>query len=105
MRSGVYFTIKSSKREYLHINVHAFVATAKPFSIFMDATGDEDLKLRRASADLIAELQRSLPHFLFKTIPAKSEHSPVVYGGVRGLVRETKTDQLTKLVGSSYDQR
>ena len=66
----------------------------------MDATGDEDLKLQRASADLIAELQRSLPHFLYKSKPTESTHSPTASPTVRCLVRETKTDQLIKLVGS-----
>lgn len=69
----------------------------------MDTTGDEDLKLQRASADLIAELHRSLPHFLYSDIPAESGHPPAASGGVRGLVRETKTDQLIKLVRSSHD--
>ncbi|KAF6229417.1 hypothetical protein HO133_007533 [Letharia lupina] len=64
----------------------------------MDTTGDEDLKLQRASADLIAELHRSLPHFLYNGIPAESGHPPAASGGVRGLVRETKTDQLIKLL-------
>lgn len=64
----------------------------------MDSTGDEDLKLQRASADLIAELQRSLPHFLYKSIPVQSGHSPAASAQVRGLVRETKTDQLIKLL-------
>ena len=68
----------------------------------MDTTGDEDLKLQRASADLIAELQRSLPRFLYKSIPAGSGSAGS--SRVRGLVRETKTDQLIKLVGSSHDQ-
>lgn len=64
----------------------------------MDTTGDADLKLQRASADLIAELQRSLPDFLRKRAPAQSGHSPTASGGVRGLVREIKTDQLIKLL-------
>ena len=70
----------------------------------MDATGDEDLKLQRASADLIAELQRSLPRFLFKRRPVKPGHPLAAGGAVRYLVREIKTDQLIKLVGSSHDQ-
>ena len=70
----------------------------------MDTTGDEDLKLQRASADLIAELQRSLPRFLYKSIPAESGHRSAGSSRVRGLVRETKTDQLIKLVGPSHDQ-
>ncbi|CAD6579724.1 MAG: hypothetical protein ASARMPRED_009232 [Alectoria sarmentosa] len=61
----------------------------------MEATGDEDLKLQRASADLIAELQRSLPYFLRKSIP---RHSPADRGRVRSLIRETKTHQLIKLL-------
>ena len=68
----------------------------------MDTTGDEDLKLQRASADLIAELQNALPHFLFEDIPAQPEDSPAACRRVRRLVRETKTDQLIKLVGSSH---
>lgn len=78
--------------------------TLKLFPIVMDTTGDADLKLQRASADLIADLQRSLPHFLRKSTPAQSGHSPTASGGVRGLVRETKTNQLIKLVGSSHLQ-
>ena len=66
----------------------------------MDTTGDEDLKLQRASADLIAELQRFLPHFLYKSKPTKSTHWGTASRTVRCLVRETKTDQLIKLVGS-----
>ena len=68
----------------------------------MDTTGDEDLKLQRASADLIAELQNALPHFLFKNLPAQSIDSPAAGRRVRRLVRETKTDQLIKLVGTSH---
>lgn len=68
----------------------------------MDTTGDEDLKLQRASVDLIAELQRSLPHFLYKCLSTQSRHSPTANSPVRRLVRETKTDQLIKLVGSSH---
>lgn len=70
----------------------------------MDAPADADLKLQRASADLIAEVQLSLPHFLYKRTPALSGHSSAASGGVRGLVREIKTQQLIKRVGSSYDQ-
>ena len=70
----------------------------------MDATGDEDLSLQRTSADLIAELQRSFPQFLFKSIPAQHKHFPVANGTLRRLVRETKTDQLIKLVGPSHVQ-
>ena len=68
----------------------------------MDTTGDEDLKLQRASADLIAELQSALPHFLFKDVPAQSEDSSTDGRRVRRLVRETKTDQLIKLVGTFH---
>ena len=71
----------------------------------MDTTGDEDLKLQRASADLIADLQRSLPHFLFKSIAPASGPSSAARGPLRRLVRETKTDQLIKLVGPSHDRR
>lgn len=71
----------------------------------METTGDEDLKLQRASADLIAELQRSLPHFLYKRgIFAQSAYSPAARASVRRLVRDSKTDQLIKLVGTSPDQ-
>ena len=68
----------------------------------MDTTVDEDLKLQRASADLIAELQNDLPRFLFKNSPAQSIDSHAAGRRVRRLVRETKTDQLIKLVGSSH---
>lgn len=68
----------------------------------MDATGDEDLKLQRASADLIAELQRSLPHFLYKSNPTESTHQTTASHTLRCLVRETKTDQLINLVGSPH---
>ena len=67
----------------------------------METTGDEDLKLQRASADLIAELQRCLPRLLYKSQSTKSKHSPTASSTVRGLVRENKTDQLIKLVGPS----
>ena len=67
----------------------------------MENTGDEDLKLQRASADLIAELQRCLPRLLYKNGFNESKHSPTTSSIVRGLVRETKTDQLIKLVGPS----
>ena len=78
--------------------------TTSPLTlIFMDTTGDEDLKLQRASADLIADLQRSLPHFLFQNVPAASSPSSAANGPFRRLVRETKTDQLIKLVGPSHD--
>ena len=68
----------------------------------MDATGDEDLKLQRASADLIAELQRLLPHFLYKSKLTKSGQSSAATGAVRRLVPQTKTDQLIKLVGPCH---
>ena len=67
----------------------------------MENTGDEDLKLQRASADLITELQRCLPRFLYKNGFNESNHSPTTSSIVRSLVRETKTDQLIKLVGPS----
>ena len=70
----------------------------------METTGDEDLKLQRASADLIAELQRSLPHFLYKSTSAESAYSPAARASVRRLVRDSKTDQLIKLVGPFHDQ-
>lgn len=69
----------------------------------METIGDEDLKLQRASADLIAELQISLPHFLYKSISAQSASSPAARASVRRLVRANKTDQLIKLVGTSHD--
>ena len=68
----------------------------------MENTGDEDLKLQRASADLITELQRCLPRFLYKNESTKSKHSPTTTSIVRALVRETKTDQLIRLVGPSH---
>ena len=71
----------------------------------MDTTADEDLNLQRASADLIAELQRSLPPFLYKSISTQTRRSPTPSSTVRPIVRETKTDQLIKLVGSSLETR
>ena len=68
----------------------------------METTGDEDLKLQRDSADLIAELQRCLPRLLYKNESTLSKPSPATSSIVRGLVRETKTDQLIKLVGPSH---
>ena len=70
----------------------------------METTGDEDLKLQRASADLVAELQRSLPHFLYRSRSVDSGDSPAARAGVRSLVRDNKTDQLIKLVGTSHKQ-
>ena len=67
-----------------------------------DQDQDLDLKLQRASADLIAELQRCLPRLLYKSLLNQSTHSPTASSTLRGLVRETKTDQLIKLVGPSH---
>lgn len=58
----------------------------------MDSTADQDLKLRRNSAELVREFQHSLPRFLRKT------------GTVRRLVPEKKADQLIKLVGPSLQK-
>ena len=71
----------------------------------MDSTGDEDLKLQRASAHLIADLQRSLPRLLYKDISTQSSHPSIANGIVRVLVLENKTDQLIKLVGPSHHVR
>ena len=68
----------------------------------METTGDEDLKLQRASADLIADLQRSLPRLLYKSQSTQSKHSPTASSTLRPLVRETKTDQLIQLVGQFH---
>ncbi|KAL9102693.1 MAG: hypothetical protein Q9163_002184 [Psora crenata] len=62
----------------------------------MEETVEDDIKLQRASADLIAQLDYSLPLFLRKTVPGKfgcPQHAPV-----RRLVRESKTSGLTKLL-------
>ena len=68
----------------------------------METADDEDVKLQRASADLIAELQRCLPRFLYKSESTESKHLPTASSTLRGLVRETKTDQLIRLVGPSH---
>ena len=59
----------------------------------MDSTGndDGDIKLQRASADLISQLEISLSRFLWKST-----------GSVRRLVREPKATQLIRLVGLYY---
>ena len=81
-----------------------FIITLHFSPIFMDTTPDEDLKLQRASADLIADFQRFLPRFLFNTIPAPSAPPSAANAALRPLVRETKTDQLIKLVGPTHDR-
>ena len=68
----------------------------------METTDDQDVKLQRASADLIAELQRCLPRLLYKSESTESKHLPTASSTVRSLVRETKTDQLIRLVGPSH---
>lgn len=67
----------------------------------MDAAGDQDLKLRKSSPELIAELRRSLPQFLWKSKKAENGSDSKITGRVRRLVRKAKTDQLIKLVGPS----
>ena len=68
----------------------------------MENNGDEDLKLQRASADLIADLQQGIPRLLYTSPSAQSKHLPTASNNtIRGLVRQAKTDQLIKLVGPS----
>jgi len=64
----------------------------------MDASGDQDLKLQKGSPELIAELKGSLHRFLWK--PKGVYHAPTFNprGQVRRVVRQSKTDQLLKLV-------
>ena len=62
----------------------------------MDATGDEDLVLQKSAGHLTAELWRYLPRYLRESsIDDGNEHG----GRVRSVVRQSKTDQLIKLVG------
>lgn len=65
----------------------------------MNDPEDQELKLQRDSADLIAEFETSLPRFLWKAIG--KDHVTTGQGSrrVRRLVREAKTDKLIKLVG------
>lgn len=63
----------------------------------MDAPDDRDVKLQRASADLLAEFESFLPRFLWTSVvDDKAVPSPRV---VRKLVNEGRTKRLITLVG------
>ena len=62
----------------------------------MEGAAEGDLELQRASADLIAEFHRSISPFLRKSAPGKDGLPG--QGRVRRLVRQSKTDQLSKIV-------
>lgn len=64
----------------------------------MDASEDRDLKLQRASADLLAEFGSSLTKFLWKSPPEGDQQGKPVLK-VRSYVKECKTNSLIKLVG------
>lgn len=66
----------------------------------MDAPLDRDIKLQKASADLLADLHRSLPDFLRKA-RKPSERS----GRVRTRVRERETVRLINLVSHDLTHR
>ena len=61
----------------------------------MDATGDRDIGLHKSSPEIINELRKSLPRFLFKSKTQDGEKVTVV----RRVVRQTETDELLTLVG------
>ena len=70
-------------------------ASSAEKAVDMDATEDEgDVKLQRASADLLADLQRSLHPFLWQKLPSGAER-------IRRRVRIRERDRLVALVGIS----
>ncbi len=65
----------------------------------MDAPEDGDIKLQRASADLLTEFETRLPVFLRKpTPPAVDKQSLPATSPVRRTVRRGDTDRLIQLV-------
>lgn len=65
----------------------------------MDATGDQDLKLQKSAPELIDELRKSLPRFLWKSRNASDASTIHSTRHVRPVVQQSKTNQLLKLVG------
>ncbi|KAL9124621.1 MAG: hypothetical protein Q9217_006060 [Psora testacea] len=68
----------------------------------MEETLEEDIKLQRASADLIAQIDHSLPLLLRKTVSRKKGR--LEHGRVRCLVRDSRTNEITKLVSGISGQ-
>ena len=67
----------------------------------MDAADDQDLVLQKQSPELISKLQRYLPRFLWESTIHDYGIALGSQTHVRLLVRQSKTDQLLKLVGPS----
>lgn len=59
----------------------------------MDAAEDRDVKLQRASGDLVAEFSVKLPSLLWKSQHGTSVRTPRIWAQV------TKTEKLVSLVG------
>ena len=62
----------------------------------MDATEDRDVKLQRASGDLVAEFSVKLPSLLWKSQNGTSLRTP------RKWTQVTKTEKLVSLVRYPY---
>ena len=65
----------------------------------MDTAADQDLQLQKSSPELIAEFSKSLPRFLRRAKVGGRVSTSESPGPLRRLVRQSKTDQLIKLVG------
>ena len=64
----------------------------------MDAPEDKDIKLQKASEDLLSELQHTLPRFLWKSITPQPGASKSRSHIARSLVGYRTTDNLINLV-------
>ncbi len=64
----------------------------------MDAAEDKDIRLQRASEDLLSEFQGRLPTFLWRVPPAKQRQAVPILHRPRRTVRQADTDRLIKLV-------
>ena len=65
----------------------------------MDETEDQDEKLQKSAPELIHELRKYIPRLVRTSSPAPSASGNVTQHRVKLLVRQSRTDQLLKLVG------
>lgn len=77
----------------------AFPASSAKASVGMDAPEERDIKLHKASGNLLSELKTRLPNFLTKKLSSPSEGTKQV---VRRRVGRSDTDSLIQLVCSLH---
>lgn len=77
-------------------NVDAFriLTTTTPSLFSMDATEDRDLKLQRASGDLVSDFSVKLPSLLWRSQNGAPLRTP------RKWVQVSQTEKLVSLVGA-----